>query len=125
MIHKDDLCKKLVEFLNTRLENIYSQNAMFKVFMKPLITRTISNNMSKFHKSLDMIADEKGMIDSDGILNEIATGLCVAPVEGVGILKVGHGKIEIAIPFTDHAICLDKTDIEDLKKSINEHTLKK
>lgn len=125
MVHKDDLCKKIVEFLNTRLESIYKENSMLKVFMKPIITRSIANNMGKVHKSLGMIADENGMVDVDGILNEMMTNLCAAPVEELGIAKFGRGKIEIALPFTNHCICLDKTDIEDLKKSLNEHIARK
>lgn len=46
-------------------------------FMKPLITRALDKNFSKVTKALDLIADENGNVDVEGILSEIMENLMI------------------------------------------------
>jgi hypothetical protein len=43
-------------------------------FTKPLITRALNKNLSKLDKALDLIADENGNIEIEGILEEMIEG---------------------------------------------------
>lgn len=115
MINKDVLINKLVEFLDIKLTNLSNDNQLINVFIRPIFSRIINNNVNKISKALAIIADENGMIDADGILSDMINNLIVSPVKEDGAIKVGEGSVEIKIPFMNKAIVLDKEDIREFK----------
>lgn len=119
MINKDVLINKLVEFLDIKLTNLSNDNQLINVFIRPIFSRIINNNVNKVSKALAIIADENGMIDADGILDDMINNLIVSPVKEDGAIKVGEGSVEIKIPFMNKAIALDKEDIKEFKDMLS------
>lgn len=68
---------------------------------------------------LAFIADENGMIDADGILNDMIDNLIISPVKEERGIKIGAGNVEIKIPFINKAIALDKDDINEFKEMLS------
>lgn len=64
-------------------------------------------------------ADENGMIDADGILNDMIDNLIISPVKEERGIKIGAGTVEIKIPFINKAIALDKDDINEFKEMLS------
>ena len=117
MVNKDELINKLVEFLDIKLTNLSKDNQLINVFIRPIFSRIINNNIGKVNQALSIIADENGMIDADGILNDMIDNLIISPVKEERGIKIGAGNVEIKIPFINKAIALDKDDKKF--KSIN------
>lgn len=69
--------------------------------------------------ALSIIADENGMIDADGILNDMIDNLIISPVKEERGIKIGAGNVEIKIPFINKAIALDKDDINEFKEMLS------
>lgn len=117
MVNKDELINKLVEFLDIKLTNLSKDNQLVNVFIRPIFLRIINNNIGKVNQALSIIADENGMIDADGILNDMIDNLIISPVKEERGIKIGAGNVEIKIPlFTP----IDVRKLYDKKfKSIN------
>lgn len=81
MVNKDELINKLVEFLDIKLTNLSKDNQLINVFIRPIFSRIINNNIGKVNQALSIIADENGMIDADGILNDMIDNLIISPVK--------------------------------------------
>lgn len=81
MVNKDELINKLVEFLDIKLTNLSKDNQLVNVFIRPIFSRIINNNIGKVNQALSIIADENGMIDADGILNDMIDNLIISPVK--------------------------------------------
>ena len=113
MVNKDELINKLVEFLDIKLTNLSKDNQLVNVFIRPIFSRIINNNIGKVNQALSIIADENGMIDADGILNDMIDNLIISPVKEERGIKIGAGNVEIKIPFINKAIALDKDDINE------------
>lgn len=75
--------------------------------------------MEELVKTLSIIADENGMIDADGILNDMIDNLIISPVKEERGIKIGAGNVEIKIPFINKAIALDKDDINEFKEMLS------
>lgn len=60
-----------------------------------------------------------GMIDADGILNDMIDNLIISPVKEERGIKIGAGTVEIKIPFINKAIALDKDDINEFKEMLS------
>lgn len=65
------------------------------------------------------IDNENGMIDADGILNDMIDNLIISPVKEERGIKIGAGTVEIKIPFINKAIALDKDDINEFKEMLS------
>lgn len=74
---------------------------------------------TKVNQALSIIADENGMIDADGILNDMIDNLIISPVKEERGIKIGAGTVEIKIPFINKAIALDKDDINEFKEMLS------
>lgn len=74
---------------------------------------------TKVNQALSIIADENGMIDADGILNDMIDNLIISPVKEERGIKIGAGNVEIKIPFINKAIALDKDDINEFKEMLS------
>jgi hypothetical protein len=115
----DELINKLVEFLDIKLTNLSKDNQLVNVFIRPIFSRIINNNIGKVNQVLSIIADENGMIDADGILNDMIDNLIISPVKEERGIKIGAGTVEIKIPFINKAIALDKDDINEFKEMLS------
>ena len=83
------------------------------------LVNVINNNIGKVNQALSIIADENGMIDADGILNDMIDNLIISPVKEERGIKIGAGTVEIKIPFINKAIALDKDDINEFKEMLS------
>lgn len=121
MIHKDVIIGKIVEFINSKLSVIYSNNPLM-LFIKPLFDRAINNNIGKLDSILKLIQDDKGMIDIENILTEMINNLLVANKKEypdiLGGISIGDGKFVLNIPGINKGIAFTSEDIEDLKQLI-------
>lgn len=65
--------QRFQSYLVAQVESLAKTNPMIG-FTKPLITRALNKNLSKLDKALDLIADENGNIEIEGILEEMIEG---------------------------------------------------
>ena len=56
MVNKDELINKLVEFLDIKLTNLSKDNQLINVFIRPIFSRIINNNIGK---ELEKVSDEE------------------------------------------------------------------
>lgn len=82
MVNKEIIINKLIEFFNNKLTVLSSDSQLINVFVRPFVARIINNNISKIDKALSLIANEDGMIDADGILNDVVDNLISFPRKG-------------------------------------------
>lgn len=99
--------------------NRFGAAQLVNVFIRPIFSRIINNNIGKVNQALSIIADENGMIDADGILNDMIDNLIISPVKEERGIKIGAGNVEIKIPFINKAIALDKDDINEFKEMLS------
>lgn len=121
MVNKEIIINKLIEFFNNKLTVLSGDSQLVNVFIRPFVSRMINNNISKVDKVLSLIANEDGMIDADGILNDVVDNLISSPVKDEHGLIIGDGAVEIKIPFMNKAIRLDKEDIEEFKQNLKQY----
>ena len=81
MVNKEIIINKLIEFFNNKLIVLSSDSQLVNVFVCPFVARIINNNIGKVNQALSIIADENGMIDADGILNDMIDNLIISPVK--------------------------------------------
>lgn len=118
MYTKEQIISKLETYLNNKIDELSINNSLVMV-LRPVIHRATKKVMCKIDKMLDFIADEKGMIDVEEILNEVANNLVTASTKSYpdvfNGISVGNGKITVDIPFINKELVFTKEDIEDLK----------
>jgi hypothetical protein len=91
--------------------------------MKPLVTRVLDKNFSKVTKALDLIADENGNIDIEGILSEMMDNLMTTQpftlkTSFIGDVEIGGGNIKLNIPLTDKRLVFNMSDLESFKEML-------
>lgn len=118
MYTKEQIISKLETYLNNKIDELSINNSLVMV-LRPVIHRATKKVICKIDKMLDFIADEKGMIDVEEILNEVANNLVTASAKSYpdvfNGISVGNGKITVDIPFINKELVFTKEDIEDLK----------
>lgn len=118
MLKKEDIIKRLSEFVNNKVDEMSINNSIVMVF-RPVIHRVTDKMICKVDKLLSLIADENGMIDIDAILGEMVNNLITAAPKSypdvLNGLTIGNGKIVIDVPIIDKDLVLTKEDIEDLR----------
>ena len=121
MIAKEQILSRMTEFIKAKVDEFSMQSSVVMVF-RPIIHRVSDKLICKVNKILSIIADDKGMIDIEAILNEMGNNLITAaPKEYPDILnglKIGGGRIVIDIPFIDKELVLTKEDFNELKSFI-------
>ena len=90
-------------------------------FMKPLVIRALDKKLSKITSTLDLISDDNGNIDIEGILSEMTENLMTTQpfnfkVPYIGDIEVGGGTIGFSIPLTDKKLVFDMVDLESFKE---------
>lgn len=116
------LTDKLKSYISTQLDSM-SSNTPVIGFLKPLITRALDKNFSKVTKALDLIADESGNVDIEGILSEMIENLMTTKpflfkTSFIGDIEIGGGSIKLNIPFTEKKLVFDITDLENFKEML-------
>ena len=116
------LTDKLKTYISTQLDSMSKTSPMIG-FIKPLITRALDKNFSKITKALDLIADENGNVDVEGILTEMMENLMTTQpftfkTSFVGDIEVGNGNIKLNIPLTDKRLVFNMTDLENFKEML-------
>jgi hypothetical protein len=106
--------RELETFKKFQIAAQANPNLTYKEFCE-----NINNNIGKVNQALSIIADENGMIDADGILNDMIDNLIISPVKEERGIKIGAGTVEIKIPFINKAIALDKDDINEFKEMLS------
>lgn len=118
MFTKEQIISKLETYVNNKIDELSINNSLVMV-LRPVIHRATKKVMCKIDKMLDFIADEKGMIDVEEILNEVVNNLVTATSKSYpdvfNGISVGNGKISVDIPFINKELVFTKEDIEDLK----------
>lgn len=122
MVAVIQLTNKLKSYISTQLDSMSKTSPMIG-FIKPLITRALDKNFSKITKSLDLIADENGNVDVEGILTEMMENLMTTQpftfkTSFVGDIEVGNGNIKLNIPLTDKRLVFNMTDLENFKEML-------
>ncbi len=116
------LTDRVKSYVNTQLDSMSRTNPMIS-FMKPLVTRVLDKNFSKVTKALDLIADENGNIDIEGILSEMMDNLMTTQpftlkTSFIGDVEIGGGNIKLNIPLTDKRLVFNMSDLESFKEML-------
>lgn len=90
-------------------------------FTKPLITRALNKNLSKIDKALDLIADDDGNIEIEGILEEMIQSVVTGnpfkmKTPYLGDVEIGGGLIKLNVPLTDKSLVFNESDLLGLKE---------
>lgn len=121
MIKRELIINKTVEFINSKLSELSTNNPIILI-IRPMLARAINNNIGKLDSVLKLIQDENGEVDVEGILNETIDNILVAKVKTfpdiLGGAKIGEGSIKINIPFINKDIVFDTSDIETFKQTL-------
>lgn len=120
MIHKEKLITGLKVFVSEYLDKIAETSPIVGI-MKPLATRAINKKINSAKTLLDLISEEDGTIDINGILTEsVETLMKTNPfnfnIPIVGDVLIGGGRIELGIPFINKNIVFTDRDINYLKE---------
>ena len=121
MINKDNLIEEILKFINTKIADISNNNPLFDIVAKPYISKVITNNVSKLDKTLSLIADDKGMVDADGLLTDMIDRLIVSKANTINGVTIGEGSVKITIPFMNKTVVFDKDDFNELKTNIENY----
>lgn len=122
MVPVEQLIDKLKTYIISQLESMSKSNPMIS-FIKPFISRAFDKNLSKVTKVLDLISDDKGNVDIEGILSETIENLMntnqfTFKTPYIGDIEIGDGSIKLNIPFTDKRLVFDATDLESFKEML-------
>lgn len=121
MINKDNLIEEILKFINTKIADISSNNPLFDIVAKPYLSKIVDANVSKLDKALSLITDENGMVDGDGLLNDMLDRLIVSKVNTINGVTIGEGSIKLTIPFINKTVVFDKEDFDELKTNIEKY----
>lgn len=121
MINKDNLIEEILKFINSKIADISSSNPLFDIVVKPYLSKIVDTNVSKLDKALSLITDEKGMVDGDGLLNDMIDRLIVSKANNINGVTIGEGSIKVTIPFMNKTVIFDKDDFNELKTNIEKY----
>lgn len=121
MINKDNLIEEILKFINSKIADISSNNPLFDIVAKPYLSKIVNTNVSKLDKALSLITDEKGMVDGDGLLNDMIDKLIVSKANTINGVTIGEGSIKVTIPFMNKTVIFDKDDFNELKTNIGNY----
>lgn len=122
MVTKEQLIDNLRRYIDTQI-NVMSKTTPVINFMRPLLIRTMDNNIHKVSRLLDMVTDSEGTIDVDNILTEMISSVVntepfILNTSFIGDVEMGGGSIKINLPFVNKRLVLDKSDLETFKEML-------
>ena len=117
-----ELADKLKSYILSQLDSM-SGNSPIIGFLKPIINRALDKNFSKITRALDLISDQDGNVDIEGILSEMADSLITTKPftiknSFIGDVEIGGGNISLNIPFTDKRLVFNTADLENFKEML-------
>ena len=121
MVTRENLITEITNYTTNKINALSSKSVMFDILVKPFIAEAVEVNIAKLDDLLKLVTDDKGLINTDRLLNNIVDNLIVAPIKDVKGIYVGEGKIQIDIPMMGGSIVFDKSDFEELRTNINKH----
>lgn len=121
MVTRKNLITEITNYAANKINALSSKSVMFDILVKPFIAEAVEVNIAKLDDLLKLVTDDKGLINTDRLLNNIVDNLMVAPIKDVKGIYVGEGKIQINIPMMGGSIVFDKSDFEELRTNINKH----
>lgn len=121
MVTRKNLITEITNYAANKINALSSKSIMFDILVKPFIAEAVEVNIAKLDDLLKLVTDDKGLINTDRLLNNIVDNLMVAPIKDVKGIYVGEGKIQIDIPMMGGSIVFDKSDFEELRTNINKH----
>lgn len=88
-----------------------------------MISGILDKNFGKITKALDLIADENGNVDIEGILSEMMDNLMTTQpftikTSFIGDVEIGGGNIKLNIPLTDKRLVFNMSDLENFKEML-------
>lgn len=121
MVERKVIIDNIVSFVNTKLSEMSASNP-FILFIRPIISRAVNNNIEKLNSILKLVQDKDGKVDIEGIMSEMIDNLLVSQVKKypdiLGGVELGNGTIKVNIPFIDKSIVFDSNDLEEFKQSL-------
>lgn len=121
MVTRENLIAEITNYATNKINALSSKSVMFDILVKPFIAEAVEVNIAKLDDLLKLVTDDKGLINTDKLLNNIVDNLIVAPIKDVKGIYVGEGKIQIDVPMMGGSIVFDKSDFEELRTNINKH----
>lgn len=121
MVTRENLITEITNYATNKINALSSKSVMFDILVKPFIAEAVEVNIAKLDDLLKLVTDDKGLINTDRLLNNIVDNLVVAPIKDVKGIYVGEGKIQIDVPMMGGSIVFDRSDFEELRTNINKH----
>lgn len=121
MVTRENLIAEITNYATNKINALSSKSVMFDILVKPFIAEAVEVNIAKLDDLLKLVTDDKGLINTDRLLNNIVDNLIVAPIKDVKGIYVGEGKIQIDVPMMGGSIVFDRSDFEELRTNINKH----
>lgn len=121
MVTRENLITEITNYATNKINALSSKSVMFDILVKPFIAEAVEVNIAKLDDLLKLVTDDKGLINTDRLLNNIVDNLVVAPIKDVKGIYVGEGKIQIDVPMMGGSIIFDRSDFEELRTNINKH----
>lgn len=122
MMNIEQVTNNLKSYIDLQLDSMAASTPVVN-FLKPIITRAIDKNFTKVTTALDLISDQNGNIDIEGISTDMLQSLrTVEPftlnTSFIGDIEIGGGAIKLNVPFTNKRLVLDSTDLETFKNML-------
>lgn len=124
MVTRENIMLEITNFVTNKVNALSDKSIMFDILVKPFISEIVDVNLVKLDGLLKLVTDDKGLINTDRLLNSILDNLIVAPVKNIRGIYVGDGKVQIDIPLMNGSIIFDRSDFEELKSNIDKHLQK-
>lgn len=127
MITIMQLNENIKKYIVTQIDMLSANNPMIG-FMKPLVVRGLDKNITKVTKTLDLISDDEGKVDVDGILSEMIEQVnnsnpFTLNTSFIGDIEIGGGHVKLNIPFINKRLVLDSNDLIVLKEMLTAKTV--
>lgn len=121
MIEKDKFINGIINFINDKLANMANNSPMFDIFVRPYLAKMVNVNINKINKALSLITDESGMVDAEGLINDMVDQLVIAKANTINGISIGEGSIKINIPVINKTLIFNQEDFDELKNNIKKY----
>lgn len=121
MIEKDKFINGIINFINDKLANMANNSPMFDIFVRPYLAKMVNVNINKIDKALSLITDESGMVDAEGLINDMVDQLVIAKANTINGISIGEGSIKINIPVINKTLVFNQEDFDELKNNIKKY----